>query len=174
LPVRALARVNLGAIERNCARLRAELGGTSALCAVVKADAYGHGAVPVARAALAGGARWLAVADGREAAELRAAGIEAPRVLVMGLLSDEELREALYRFLDVRRVYTKEPSKPPDRTSQFPCPGGGTVVERASRVHRDFAGGLKAARIWGTGVYDGQTVKRDHVLNDQDVVELHL
>ena len=92
---RVQARVNLGAIERNCARLRAELGGTSALCAVVKADAYGHGAVPVARAALAGGARWLAVADGREAAELRAAGIEAPRVLVMGLLSDEELREAL-------------------------------------------------------------------------------
>jgi alanine racemase len=61
----------------------------------VKADAYGHGAVPVARAALAGGATWLAVADGREAAELRAAGIDGPRVLVMGLLSEEELREAL-------------------------------------------------------------------------------
>jgi alanine racemase len=55
VPLRALARVNLAAVERNVARLLAEAG-TAELCAVVKADGYGHGAVPVARAALAGGA----------------------------------------------------------------------------------------------------------------------
>ena len=86
----------------------------------------------------------------------------------------EELWTALYRNLNVIRVYTKQPGKPPDLTSPFTCPIGSTLVELAARVHRDFAEGLKSARIWGTGVYDGQTVKRDHVLHDKDVVELHL
>ena len=92
--VRAAARVNLAAVERNCARLAAELEGGAVLGAVVKADGYGHGAVPCARAALAGGATWLCVATADEAAELRAAGLEAP-VLVMGALSPEELEVAL-------------------------------------------------------------------------------
>ena len=86
----------------------------------------------------------------------------------------EELRTALYRFLNVIRVYTKQPGKPPDLASPFTCPAGSTLVEMAALVHRDFAENLKSARIWGTGVYDGQTVKRDHVLYDKDVVELHL
>lgn len=55
-PVRALARVNVAAIERNAARLARELTPGAALCAVVKADGYGHGAPQAARAALAGGA----------------------------------------------------------------------------------------------------------------------
>jgi ribosome-interacting GTPase 1 len=86
----------------------------------------------------------------------------------------EELRTALYQFLNMIRVYTRQPGKPPDLQSPFTCPVGSTVVEMAALVHRDFAQGLKSARIWGTGVYDGQTVKRDHVLHDKDIVELHL
>jgi alanine racemase len=100
LPVRALARVNLAAIERNVARLCHELVGDAQLCAVVKADGYGHGAERSARAALAGGASWLAVAAAEVAATLRAAGIEA-RILVMGALSLEELRTALRADADV-------------------------------------------------------------------------
>jgi alanine racemase len=92
--VRAVARVNLAAVSRNVARLLAAVGPGTAVCAVVKADGYGHGAVPVARAALAGGATWLAVATALEAAELRAAGISSP-VLVMGAVSDEELPVAV-------------------------------------------------------------------------------
>ncbi len=99
MPLRALARVNLAAIGRNVARLRSELHG-SALCAVVKADGYGHGAVPAARAALAGGAAWLAVATAAEAAELRAAGIEAP-ILVLGAISAEELPLAIAARADL-------------------------------------------------------------------------
>ena len=57
MPLRALARVNLAAIERNVARLNGELVGGAGLCAVVKADGYGHGAVPAAHAALAGAPR---------------------------------------------------------------------------------------------------------------------
>ncbi len=103
--VRAVARVNLAAIERNAARMRRALTGgeganAAALCAVVKADGYGHGAVPAARAALAGGASWLAVAAAGEAATLRDAGIHAP-ILVMGALSPRELDVALDADADV-------------------------------------------------------------------------
>ena len=84
------------------------------------------------------------------------------------------MRTAIYRFLNVIRVYTKHPGKPPDLTSPFTCPAGSTLVEMAALVHRDFAENLKSARIWGTGVFDGQTVKRDHVMHDKDIVELHL
>jgi alanine racemase len=89
---RALARVDLGAIERNCARL------PKPLCAVVKADGYGHG--PVSAAALAGGATWLAVATAEEARELRGQGIDAP-ILVMGALTRDELRVAVEAGADV-------------------------------------------------------------------------
>ena len=97
--MRALARVDLGAIERNCARLAA-VAAPAKLCAVVKADGYGHGAVPAARAAQAGGAPWLAVATAGEAYELRAAGIEGP-ILVMGALAPAELDVALEARADV-------------------------------------------------------------------------
>jgi len=92
--LRALARVNLAAIERNAARLCARLAPGAELCAVVKAQASGHGAVPTARAALAGGATRLAVATVGEAAELRDAGLTAP-ILIMGAISEEELPVAL-------------------------------------------------------------------------------
>ncbi len=94
MPLRAIARVNLAAIERNVAHLRGGLAGGAGMCAVVKADAYGHGAVPVARAALRGGAVLLAVATAEEAVELRASGLDA-RLLIMGALSAEELPAAL-------------------------------------------------------------------------------
>jgi alanine racemase len=90
MALRALARVNLAAIERNVVALRGRLDHGAELCAVVKADASGHGAVPVARAALAGGATMLAVATAGEAVELREAGLTAP-VLVLGAISAEEL-----------------------------------------------------------------------------------
>jgi alanine racemase len=92
---RAIARVNVAAIERNCARLRAELERGCELCVVVKADGYGHGAAVSARAALTAGASRLAVAGAREAVELRQAGFEDARLLVMGALTPVELREAL-------------------------------------------------------------------------------
>jgi alanine racemase len=97
--LRAVAHVDVAAIERNCARLAA-VAAPARLCAVVKADGYGHGAVPAAHAALAGGAQRLAVATAAEAAVLRAAGIDVP-LLVMGALSASELRVALAARADV-------------------------------------------------------------------------
>ena len=97
---RALARIRTGAVTANCAHLRALLAGGAQLCAVVKADGYGHGALRCARAARAGGARWLAVASAREAFELRDAGIEG-RLLVMGALTAEEAAALVARDVDV-------------------------------------------------------------------------
>jgi alanine racemase len=91
---RAVARVNLAAIERNVARLRAGLASGAELCAVVKADGYGHGAPHAARAALAGGATRVAVATAEEALGLREAGIAEP-IIVMGAISETELPVAV-------------------------------------------------------------------------------
>jgi alanine racemase len=92
---RAIAEVDVAAIAANVARLRRELKEGVSLCAVVKADGYGHGAEQAARAALAGGANWLAVAASKEAVALRQAGITEVPLLVMGALSEVERREAL-------------------------------------------------------------------------------
>jgi len=97
---RAVARVDVGAIRRNCERLKGTVGAGTRLCAVVKADGYGHGAAAAGRAARAGGAEWLGVATAEEAAALRAAGLPGP-VLVMGALSEEELAIAAAARADV-------------------------------------------------------------------------
>jgi alanine racemase len=87
--VRAEARIDADAIARNAGRLK-DVAGTR-LCAVVKADGYGHGARTAARAARRGGADWLAVATAEEA---RALGDDGP-LLIMGALSTDELPAAL-------------------------------------------------------------------------------
>lgn len=96
---RVVARVDLGAVERNSALLKGRLG-DAALCAVVKADGYGHGALECANAALAGGATWLGVATAGEAVALRDGGYGG-RLLVMGALTSEELTAALEAGADV-------------------------------------------------------------------------
>jgi alanine racemase len=97
---RALARVDVGAIERNCVHLRSLLTGEAELCAVVKADGYGHGAIWAAKAAIAGGATWLGVATAAEAEDLRRHGIPGP-ILAMGALTPEDARTALEADADV-------------------------------------------------------------------------
>jgi alanine racemase len=92
-PIRAEARIDAAAIERNAALLASRAPGAE-LCVVVKADGYGHGALTTARAALAGGATTLAVATAAEALELRRALPEA-RILCMGALTVSELDIAL-------------------------------------------------------------------------------
>jgi ribosome-interacting GTPase 1 len=84
-----------------------------------------------------------------------------------------DLRAAIYGLLGVMRIYTKQPGKPADMTSPFTPRIGSTVAELAAKVHRDLEDTVKSARVWGTAVHDGQTVGRDHVLHDKDVVELH-
>jgi alanine racemase len=102
---RAWAEVSLDAIAANVQAL-AEIAAPAEVCAVVKADGYGHGAVPVAGAAVEAGASWLAVAQVPEATELRAAGIDAP-ILLLSEPRADEVAEALAAGIHVT-AYTAE------------------------------------------------------------------
>jgi ribosome-interacting GTPase 1 len=85
----------------------------------------------------------------------------------------KELSERLFKLLGIIRIYSKPPGQPADMTEPFTLPVGSTVMDLAMAVHRQLAEKLKSARIWGTGVYDGQNAQRNHVLNDKDIIELH-
>ena len=95
---RAEAVVNLSAVKANVALLRAKAGVD--LLAVVKADAYGHGLVPVAKAALEGGATWLGVALLEEAIALRSAGITAP-ILAWLVPPGSDFKSAVSHDIDI-------------------------------------------------------------------------
>ncbi len=102
-------------------------------------------------------------------------GTRFPLLVVSAERGDglHELRKAIYESLGVMRIYTKQPGKPADMTNPFTPPSGATVAELAGKVHRDLEDTVKSARVWGAAVHDGQTVGRDHVLHNKDVVELH-
>src|SRR5512142_2573923 len=84
--------INLQAISRNCEHILRDTN--TPLMAVVKGDAYGHGAVEVSRAAIQAGATWLGVARYGEARILRQSGIRAP-ILVLGMVTPDEVDEAI-------------------------------------------------------------------------------
>ena len=79
-----------------------------------------------------------------------------------------------FEALDVIRVRTKPPGKPLDESeAPFTLPRGSTVEDLAARIHKDLRAAMKHARVWGSSVFDGQTVHRTHVLSDGDIVEIH-
>jgi hypothetical protein len=86
----------------------------------------------------------------------------------------EQLGPFLFEALEIVRVYTKSPGKPPDTDKPFTVRRGDTVLDVARLVHREIADRLKFARVWGKGVFDGQQCGPDHPVEDGDVVELHL
>ncbi len=86
----------------------------------------------------------------------------------------EDFAAQVFWGLDVVRAYTKIPGKKPDLSDPVYLKRGQTVLDFAKEIHKDFVSGLKFARIWGEGKYDGQSVNRDHMVNDGDIIELHL
>ncbi|MFH0811140.1 MAG: GTPase [Pseudomonadota bacterium] len=86
----------------------------------------------------------------------------------------EDLRQGIFRALEVLRVYTKAPGKDPDLRSPFVMPQGSTLADLAGRIHKDFLLRLKYARVWGKGTFQGGMVQRDYVLHEGDVVEFHI
>lgn len=87
---RVWAEIDLSALKNNVSRIRERLPSGVGVISIVKADAYGHGALPVARACLDAGAGMLAVGDSSEALELRNGGVLAP-ILILGALIEEEI-----------------------------------------------------------------------------------
>jgi ribosome-interacting GTPase 1 len=86
----------------------------------------------------------------------------------------EELKKEIYQILGIVRVYTKIPGKEPDLTEPVILKKGSTVGDVALSIHKDFVAKLRYAKIWGSGKFDGQMVKRDYLVSEGDVIELHL
>jgi len=84
----------------------------------------------------------------------------------------DEMKKAVFEALELIRVYSKAPGREPDYSSPFVMKRGGTVDEFAAKIHQDFSRHLKAARVWGSGEFEGQMVSREYELHDGDVVEL--
>ncbi|MFC2005224.1 GTPase [Chloroflexota bacterium] len=86
----------------------------------------------------------------------------------------EELKLKIFQMLDIIRVYTKTPGQKPDLNDPIVLQRGSTLEDAATEVHKDFHARLKYARVWGSGKHDGVMVKRDHILQDGDIIELHV
>lgn len=86
----------------------------------------------------------------------------------------EELKREVYKSLDVIRVYTKAPGQKKGLGEPMILKRGSTANDAAESVHKDFQAKLKYALVWGSGKFDGQKVKREHLLKDGDVIELHM
>jgi ribosome-interacting GTPase 1 len=82
--------------------------------------------------------------------------------------------QRIYGLSGIIRVYTKAPGKQPDRRAPFVLPKDSTLGDLAAKIHKDFVDKLKFAKIWGTAAYDGQMAQKEYVLQDGDVVEMHI
>jgi len=82
--------------------------------------------------------------------------------------------EKIFDMSSVIRVYSKAPGKEPDLSAPFVLPKETPLEALAAKIHKDFTRKLKFAKIWGEKVFDGQMVQRDYVLQDGDVVEIHI
>jgi uncharacterized protein len=82
--------------------------------------------------------------------------------------------KAVFDLSGIMRVYSKNPGKEPDLNEPFVISKGSTLEELAAKIHKDFLTKLKFARVWGKSAHSGQMIQRDHVLQDGDIVELHI
>jgi ribosome-interacting GTPase 1 len=89
-------------------------------------------------------------------------------------LGIEELKAAIFQANEIIRIYTKIPGHKADMKDPYVLPVGSTVMDLATHIHHDFADNLQFARVWGSARFDGQSVQRDFVLQDGDIVELHI
>ena len=113
--------------------------------------------------------------DGRDFSGLQRKYGEKLPVAAVSAIGDglDALRLAVFRMLDIIRVYTKVPGGKPDFEDPIVLATGSDLEEAAAAVHKDFAKKMKYARIWGSGKHDGVMARRNHVLQDGDIIELH-
>jgi len=83
----------------------------------------------------------------------------------------EELPRVVFDMLNIIRLYAKPPGRDVDRAAPFVLKRGGTVADLAGAIHRDLPRTMKSARVWGSARFDGQSVPREYVLSDGDIVE---
>jgi small GTP-binding protein len=84
------------------------------------------------------------------------------------------LRQTVFEQLDLIRVYSQAPGEEADFTEPVVLKKGATLEDFAKEIHKDFYEKLKFAKVWGSTAFEGQMVQRDYILQDGDVVELHV
>ena len=84
------------------------------------------------------------------------------------------LKQAIIQLMNIVRIYSKRPGHEPDHKNPFVFPRGSTLIDFAQAVHQDFAKNLKFARVWSKKKFDGQRITKDYILEDKDVIELHI
>ncbi|MCK5055214.1 MAG: TGS domain-containing protein, partial [Candidatus Aminicenantes bacterium] len=97
-------------------------------------------------------------------------------VIISTLRGDglEDLKKRIFAMLNIVRVHSKIPGKKADLKAPYTLQKGSTVMDMAREVHKDFSQTLKFARIWGKNKYQGQKVNRSYILEDEDIIELHI
>ncbi|MGQ9677707.1 MAG: GTPase [bacterium] len=85
-----------------------------------------------------------------------------------------ELPQIIFNSLNIIRVYTKKPGRPPDLEDPVILKNPATVIDAAYYLHKDFARKLSYARLWNSKEFSGQRVEREHILTDKDIVEFHI
>ena len=86
----------------------------------------------------------------------------------------DQLKQAVFDSLNILRVYSKPPGEEPDFSKPVVMKKGATLEDFTKEIHKDFHEKLKFAKVWGSTMFDGQMVQRDYILQDGDVVELHI
>ena len=86
----------------------------------------------------------------------------------------DSLRRAIVDRLEIIRVYSKRPGHEPEMDHPFTFYKGDTLMDFARAIHKDFAKNLKFARVWGKDVFNGQRINKDYLLQDKDIIELHI
>lgn len=89
-------------------------------------------------------------------------------------LNLENLKLKIVNTLDIVRIYSKKPGTDADFENPYVFPRGSTLLDFASAVHKDFAMQLKFARVWGENKFEGQRITKEYILEDRDIIELHI
>jgi uncharacterized protein len=109
--------------------------------------------------------------------ELLREEVKPIRVLPFSIYDEETIeafKKELYRTLHLIRVYSKIPGKKPDMNLPFVLQEGATLLDFAVSVHKDFMENLRYARVWGKTCFEGQQVAKDYLVQEGDVIELHI
>ncbi len=88
--------------------------------------------------------------------------------------NQKKISKLFFEILDVIRIYSKAPGKPPNMEKPFTLKRGSTILDFAYAIHRDFPNKLRNAFVWGSSRFAGQPVPKDYVLQDKDIVELQI
>ncbi|MFB3894809.1 MAG: GTPase [bacterium] len=107
-------------------------------------------------------------------AELYQSQFDFITISALNQINLDAFKQMIFDGLEIIRVYTKAPGHKPDMVNPYVMPKGSTVLEVARVIHKDIAEHFHTARIWGSTKFEGQHVEKHYIVQDKDIVEIHL